>query len=403
MGVVFMVLGSCKKDNNSSTVSLPTITTSSVSGITQTSASCGGNITSNGGGSVTVSGVCWSTIQNPTVSGSKTTDGTGTGSFTSSIMGLSAGTTYYVMAYATNSAGTAYGNQVTFTTSTSPSVPVLTTDAISNIGATTASCGGNISSAGGGSVTARGVCWSTSSNPTTSDSKTSNGTGIGSFPSSITGLTANTTYYVRAYATNSIGTGYGSQMVLKTYTGSVADYDGNVYGTVTIGSQIWMAVNLKAKHYRNGTAIPYSTSSTTTGSYCYYSTVDTAKYGFLYNYYAVSSIDSIAPTGWHVATNADYTTLVTNLGGASAAGAALKEAGTTDWMYPNTGATNSSGFTALPGGYYGGSDITEEGNFWSSTTGGSGAYYLYLYYGSAASQQNSSLETLYLSIRCVKN
>ncbi|MGD0711849.1 MAG: fibrobacter succinogenes major paralogous domain-containing protein [Bacteroidales bacterium] len=164
-----------------------------------------------------------------------------------------------------------------------------------------------------------------------------------------------------------------------------------------------MMSNFKATHYRNGTAIPYSTSSLSTGAYCYYATYDTAKYGMLYNYYAVIDVDSLAPTGWHVATNADYTKLVNSQGGASTAGGHLKEAGTADWTYPNTGADNSSGFTALPGGYYGGSDIAQAGNFWSSTASGSNAFYLYLFYGSAASQQNTGLKTLYLSVRCVKN
>jgi uncharacterized protein (TIGR02145 family) len=166
-----------------------------------------------------------------------------------------------------------------------------------------------------------------------------------------------------------------------------------------------MVTNLKVKHYRNGTAIPYSTSSSSSGAYSYYATYDTAKYALLYNWYAVTDADSLAPAGWHVPTNADYTTLITFLGGSSAAAGALKEAGTADWMSPNTGATNSSGFTALPGGYYNGgpTDITQDGNFWSSTAGGSGAYYLYLYYGPGSAQQNTGLQTLGFSVRCVQN
>ena len=198
----------------STTTTLPTLTTTTLSAITATTATSGGNITSDGGAVVTVRGVCWSTSQNPTIADSKTTEGTGTGSFASSITGLTPGATYYIRAYATNSVGTAYGNQVT--TSTTTTLPTLTTTALSAITATTATSGGNITSDGGAAVTSRGVCWSTSQNPTIADSKTTDGTGSGTFTSSITGLALGTTYYVRAYATNSIGTAYGNGVNFTT-------------------------------------------------------------------------------------------------------------------------------------------------------------------------------------------
>ena len=196
-------------------VNLPTVTTNNVTNITQTSATCGGNVTADGGATVTAKGVCWSTSQNPTISNSHTSDGSGTGSFTSQITGLVQGTTYYVRAYATNSAGTSYGAPKTFTTN-SVNLPTVTTNNVTNITQTTATCGGNVTNAGGGTVTARGVCWSTGQNPTINNSHTNNGTGTGSFSSNITGLSPNTTYYVRAYATNSAGTAYGTQKQFKT-------------------------------------------------------------------------------------------------------------------------------------------------------------------------------------------
>ena len=165
------------------------MTTNSVSNITATTASCGGNVTSTGGTSVTARGVCWSTSQNPAVSGSHTTDGSGSGSFTISITGLSANTTYYVRAYATNNVGTVYGEQKTFTT-VAVTQPTVTTSSVSDISTTSVMCGGNVTSDGNATVTARGVCWSTSQNPMVSGSHTTNGSGTGSFTSSITGLSA---------------------------------------------------------------------------------------------------------------------------------------------------------------------------------------------------------------------
>ncbi len=197
-------------------VTVPTVTTNTVTNITQTTATCGGNVTNSGGATVTARGVCWSTSQNPTVNNSHTTDGSGTGSFTSSITGLAPNTTYYVRAYATNSQGTAYGTQRTFTTTQSISTPTVTTAQVTNITQTTATGGGNVTATGGASVTDRGICWSTSHNPTISGSHASGGAGTGSFTTNMTGLTANTTYYVRAYATNSAGTAYGSEVSFTT-------------------------------------------------------------------------------------------------------------------------------------------------------------------------------------------
>ena len=195
-------------------VAVPTLTTTVITSITSSTAASGGNITADNGSSVTARGVCWSTSQSPTTANLKTTDATGTGSFTSSITGLAPGTTYYVRAYATNSVGTAYGSQITFVSLVT--YPTITTTSASVITTTTAMSGGNITSDGGAAVTARGVCWSTSQNPTTSNYYTTNGSGIGSFTSSITLLTTNTTYYIRAYATNSAGTAYGDQVIATT-------------------------------------------------------------------------------------------------------------------------------------------------------------------------------------------
>ena len=220
---------------------IPIVTTTIVSGVTAVSATAGGNVSHDGGAAVTARGVCWSTISNPTVSGNYTVDGTGVGGFSSNMTGLAPGTTYYVRAYATNSVGTAYGNEDSFTTDAV--IPVVTTAVASSITYNSATSGGTVTSDGGASITARGVCWSTSHNPTTSDSHTTNGTGMGNFTSSIAGLTAGTTYYVRAYATNSVGTAYGNEesfttdAVLPVVTTAVAsnitDRSATSGGTVT--------------------------------------------------------------------------------------------------------------------------------------------------------------------------
>ncbi len=191
----------------------PTVTTVAVSSVGTTTADSGGNVTSDGGDPVSARGVCWSTSPNPTTADDHTTDGSGTGVFTSHLTGLSPATLYYVRAYATNGAGTSYGDQESFTTITTPTV---TTIAVSSVGTTTADSGGNVTSDGGDPVSARGVCWSTSPNPTTADDDTTDGSGTGVFTSHLTGLSPATPYYVRAYATNGAGTSYGDQKSFTT-------------------------------------------------------------------------------------------------------------------------------------------------------------------------------------------
>lgn len=192
--------------------------TAEATDITATTATSGGNITQDGGASITERGVCWSTSVNPTIADSKTRDGSGKGSFTSLITGLSPETTYYLRSYATKMEGTTYGDEKSFTTPalTVPVVETLTT--ISHISASTAVGGGEVISDGFADITARGLCWSISSMPTILDNLTTDGIGVGSFSSSMSGLTAETSYFVRAYATNSIGTSYGEETTFTTTT-----------------------------------------------------------------------------------------------------------------------------------------------------------------------------------------
>jgi len=202
--------------SGTATVSLATLTTTAITSISTTTASGGGNISSDGGGAITERGVCWNITGSPTVSDGKTSDGTGTGIFTSSIAGLSPGSTYYVRAYAVNSAGAAYGNEVSFTTLDSLSVPTVTTSAITDILTTTATGGGSVTFDGGTTVTEKGICYNKTGAPTVADSKTSDGSGLGTFSSYLANLTQNTKYYVRAYAVNSQGTAYGEEVNFTT-------------------------------------------------------------------------------------------------------------------------------------------------------------------------------------------
>lgn len=142
----------------------------------------------------------------------------------------------------------------------------------------------------------------------------------------------------------------------------LADVDGNIYTSVTIGTQVWMVENLKTTKYNDGTVIPNVINNTdwislTTGAYCDNDNnpSNSTTYGRLYNWYVAAStnLKNACPTGWHVPSNEEWTTLMTNLGGQSVAGGKLKEKGTTHWDSPNTGATNETGFTALPGGFRG--------------------------------------------------
>jgi len=348
---------------------VPTVTTAAVSSFTRTSAITGGNVTSSGGAAVTAKGVCWSTSTGPVATGLHTSDGSGTGSFTSTITGLSPNTTYYYRAYATNSAGTAYGVENHFTTSPA-TAPEVSTSSVTSVGLTTAVSGGNVTNDNGAPVTERGICYNTTGNPTTSDTKIPNGTGAGTFSINLTGLSQGTVYYVKAYAVNSAGTGYGSQAGFST---SVADIDGNIYRTVLYGTQIWMAENLRTETYRDGSPIPNVTGdaewmSLATDAYCYFNNDEAgykSTYGGLYNWFSVNK-GTLCPTGWHVPSDQEFKTFEIYLGMtqqqadlysviARGTDQGTKIKSTTGWYNGGNG-TNSSGFNGLPGGYRYGQD-----------------------------------------------
>jgi len=220
--------------------SFATTTSSTITGYSATISS---NITSNNGATVTSRGVCYSLTQSPTTSNNPQTNGSGNGAYDITITGLLENTTYYVRSYAVNSAGTSYSSEISITTGVRSLPTIASTTAISAITRTSASSGGNISSSGNDLLTARGICWSTSTIPDNQDisllsTKTVNGTTTGTYTSSLTGLTYNTTYYVRAYATNSVGTTYGNQIsftTIPTLQGSLTFNGTNQYLNISPG------------------------------------------------------------------------------------------------------------------------------------------------------------------------
>ena len=395
---------------------VPVLTTTEVTSITQTTANAGGNITDDKGGTISQRGVCWSTSENPTIADNETLDGTALGSFVSQLTNLTGNTTYFLRAYATNSVGTGYGTQVSF--KTSPVIATISTLEISSIGFYSGKTGGNIANDGGSSIIQRGVCWSELQNPTTSDSKTNEALGTGTFISHIDNLLPGETYFLRAYAINSVGTAYGEQIQFTTVPKSVTDLDGNNYDIILIGDQYWFKQNLKSTKYINGepitstTPLTYDISAETEPKYQWPSGGDEANvsvYGRVYTWYAVNDNRSLCPAGWHVPTNDDWTILINYLGGETIAGDKLKEAGTDHWPSPNN-STNESEFTALPGG-----DKSESmfrsfgysGYYWTNTywgaSGGNSAYYVLIERELSRTQQSSHYKHYGYSVRCMKD
>jgi len=379
---------------------IPTVTTGDVTDITATTATCSGNVTADGGSPVTACGICVSTSQNPTTANQKSTFGPGLGPFVSKWTGFSPNTTYYVRAYATNAQGTAYGEQKSFTTTLG--TPTVTTGDVIDITATTATCSGNVKNDGGSDVISRGICWNTSENPTVENAKTTNDTGLGAFTSYLTGLTPNVTYYVRAYAENAQGTAYGNQKTFKTAQGAVGETftdsrDGNVYKTVTIGKQTWMAENMaylpsvygpeKEEYIQKSVCYVYGYNYTNV--YSAKQTNEYKTYGVLYNYPAAGNI--ACPDGWHLPSSAEWTQLQnyliangynydgTRTGNKIALSMTIASGWDTSYdssagavnrpYYPEY--RNKSGFSALPGGgcwspYF--DYIGYAGIWWTSTS-----------------------------------
>lgn len=332
------------------------VETGAITGILAREVQAEGTIIDLGEG-ITDHGHCWSEQPVPTIISEKTSQGNATvvGQYYSQVTGLKPGAKYYIRSWAKSREDILYGKEVEFTTLDGGAS--IATSEVKDINIYVAKSGGIVTNDGGSAILAKGVCWSISPEPTIADNKTTDGNGLGSFSSNISGLLLNTTYYLRAYATNEVRTSYGEQV---TFNNLIYDKDGNHYNAVVIGNQIWLNKNLKTTKYNNGDAIPKVIGNTewknvTSGAYSWYDNEISNKeiYGGLYNWYTVNT-GKLCPFGWHVPSILEWEQLVSYVGGGDIAGDKLKT--TTGWAMNGNG-TDSYGFHGLPGGF------RELGNF----------------------------------------
>lgn len=323
-------------------------------------------------------------------------------------------------------------------------IPTVTTNPVTNIGVTSATVGGMVTSDGGENVFDRGVCYSTTSLPTISDNCIHIEQGGGSFSDTLNGLLQETTYYVRAYAINSIGVAYGQEESFTTIspstficgTSTIIDIDGNTYNTVQIGNQCWMRENLRTTKYADNTDIAQGSESSYSIAYWYYPNDDASNrtpYGLLYNWPAVmhgaaassaspSGVQGICPDGWHVPSDAEWKQLEMTVGMSqsdvdntgSRGDIAARLCDNTGWTSSDTTnaagnisaiGRNISGFSVLPAGHYSGSyyDFGNGASFWSATEGENHPYCRGFYYNRAGVSRGNPDNYRGLSVRCVRD
>lgn len=305
-------------------------------------------------------------------------------------------------------------------------VPEVFTRRVRMVTPSSAIIDGEITSNGGSRLSEQGFCWSTGHNPVITDSIIMMGfQDVCRYSTTLRGLGQQTDYYIRAYATNGVGTAYGAEVLFTTLAdfppgemGTVEDIEGNVYQTISIGSQVWMAENLKTSRYNNGDLI-----GTTSPALLAIREEDSSKYqwayngdernvatyGRLYTWYAAADARNVCPTGWHLSTEIEWSILIAYLGGVDDAGGKLKETGIAHWQSPNYGAANSFGFTALPGGsrdvWEEFANIGTEGGWWlgtvSSLVGFATAYNIYTTGSSILETWDNKWQGH--SIRCVRD
>jgi len=314
-------------------------------------------------------------------------------------------------------------DSITYTINNPGSLASITTAAVTSITGTTAGSGGNISNDGGSLITQRGVCYSTTPTPTTASTTVISGSGTGSFSSNLTGLTPNTTYFVRAYAINSAGTAYGNALSFTATSGvggivsnpgAGVTFDGYTYPSIVLGNgQEWMAENLRTTVYANGDLIPNITDNVqwdnlTTGAWAHFNndSQNENPYGKLYNWFTVADLRNVCPAGWHVSSTAELGVLSDYLG--VEAGDKMKSTGTQFWETPNWAATNEIGFSGLPGGSRADGDtfaaMGSAGYWWTSTEFNTySSEHFVLASGISALMGGTMLKNNGNSVRCLKD
>jgi uncharacterized protein (TIGR02145 family) len=313
------------------------------------------------------------------------------------------------------------------------SVAEVSTNVVSYITNKSAVCGGKITSSPGSTISEKGICWSINPNPTKENDFVAMGSGMSNFSGTISGLLPKTVYYVRAYAINGSGISYGNQESFSTLDGlvstpgnGISDSDGNTYPSLVLGNgQEWMGENLRTTKFSNGEPINQIQDSAqwlSNASPAWVSVSNSATfdnpYGKLYNWYTVADARNVCPSGWHVPNDADWSSLVhyvdslstsTAMGVQSGtAGGKLKQAGTTNWVYPNTGATDEINFSALPAGmrlnnghFLG---FGEQSFFWSATAAdGLNGYGRYLYNDNSSVVRTFEDKRAGGTVRCLKD
>jgi uncharacterized protein (TIGR02145 family) len=394
----------------------PSVTTSAVTGTTITETTLNGTINANGFsttvtfeyGLTTAYGSSSTATQSPVTGNSNT-------NVSATLSGLATGTTFHYRVIATNSLGSTTGNDMTFTTL--GAIPSASTTAVTSISTSGATINGTVNA----NLLSTTVIFEYGLTPGYGSTITATQSPVtGSINTIVSGnligLAVGTTYHYRVQATNSLGTTNGNDMTFITAPETINDVDGNTYNVVTIGTQVWMAENLETTKYRNGDLIGTTSPVTlditgeTTPKYQWAAKGDESNvttYGRLYTWHAVTDSRNVCPTGWHVPTEVEWTSLVSFLGGIDFAGGKLKEAGTTHWIYPNTDATNEVAFKALPGGYrvFNG-DFSESSNgfWWSSSNYSASDAWRIGMYSFTANVNTYYLDKKYaLSIRCIRD
>lgn len=390
---------SCKKDSP-----LPYINTNGITEITAKTAVSGGVITAE---KISDKGLCWGVDAKPDLLGNSISAGTGNERFEIKMTGLKSNTLYYARAYATNEAGTVYGEAIQFKTLMGPPPPTIITTPLTTITTNSIEIAANIQNTGQIKLLSYGVCWAERTAPTVDNNKTQTVlASYNTFTAIVSGLEKGKKYYARAYAKTDDEIFYGSECVFNTYADLIIDIDGNEYHTIKIGTQEWTVENLKTTRFRNGTAIPvimgdYSWQQANVSAYCYYNDdiSNALQYGLLYNWYAVSDSKKLAPAGWHIPSTQEYQQLIAYLGGEIAAGQKMRASDLGDWYQTTTINSNESGFTALPAGRRDGnsSQLGTLASFW---TGGQSANYMLNYYNITQSYGNNNVGC---SVRCVKD